>query len=203
MGSQQPRAGSTLGCCQPGATRRWGRRLGPPQRCCGARFCCRAWAECLKGTELRVLGRAKLSIQTWGLWPLPLLADRSLRHLRQRLRAEPWLQHLLERRQNQLSITSPALTLPAAEGRIQHQAAASGPPDAPQDPHPHRAQACLPCSCLQTLPMPAQPTQSRSGWLLCLVPCQPRSARARRELAGGGFWSERDHSVPSARWAQV
>lgn len=33
---------------------------------------------------------------------------------------------------------------------------------------PHRAQTCLPCSCLQTLPVPAQPRRARSGRLRCL-----------------------------------
>lgn len=152
----------------------------PPQRCCRAHFCCRAWVGCSKGTRLRVLGRAKLSIQTWGFWPIPLPADRSLQHRRQCRRAELWLQHLLERRQKQLSITSPALTLPAAEGRIQHEAAASGPHDVPQDPPtpscsdlPFPSPACKSCPCL---PSPRGPAPA--GCSACAVPASVRTSAA-------------------------
>lgn len=201
--SAEPPPAAQDGVQQPGTMGRWGRRLGPPpKRHCGAHFRCRAWVGCLKGRRLWVLGRAKLGIQTrggWGgdSWPLPLPADRSLQHHMQRRRAERWLQHLLERRQKQLSITSPALTPPAAEGRIiRHEAAASGPLlAAPQDTPPTTIslvpmvpRPAFPCSCLQTLPVPAQPTRSRSGWLLCLRRANlgPRK-RGRSSRAAGGW----------------
>lgn len=73
----------------------------------------------------------------------------------------------------------------------------------PRTPQPHRAQTCL------SLLLPANPARACPAHAVPLrlaalpAPCQPRSARARRELAGGGFWSERAHPVPSGRWAQV
>lgn len=184
-GAQHPSAPTGRGFLQPGAMGRWGKSLGPPQRCLG-------WV--LEGSTLWCWGEgAKLSIQTVGLWPLPLPAAWSLQHPRG-CRAEPWLQHLLERRQS--SSASPPLLQPrdGSSTRMWHQV----PPCSSPGPPP---------PWCQSLSM-----WFHSGWLLCqasihagwrsrgvLEPGCPLSAKCvvgagvrPLQMAGAGTQSLRD-----------
>jgi len=209
-GSRQPRAGSTPGCCQPGATGRWGGGWDPPPKGAAGLICA---AEPGSGARSEQScgcwgGRSSAS-RPGGFQPLPLSAERCRQHGRQRRRA---LGCSIVWRGGKSSSASPPLPPPCLQPRAESgTAAAWGPRD------PHRPQTCLPL-LLPANPSPrgpapaarsarAVPASVRRSWRAeggasgASVPtrCQARGGRRCETAADGrrcGPWHEGAVALP-------